>query len=366
MLNRLSDVAFWPHRSDRDTASFRVRCAAIVDGLRRHGVAARFYQPGDPPPAVLVMSKRYDAQSVAHAQALRHAAGTRWALDLCDNHFLVPPDALPGDKLAVRAARLIAAVQAADWVITSSEPLRREIEGRVPPVRGVSVIEDAVDEIAQPSGAAGPPALRNRLQFGHQRLFELAHRAAPGRRLVWFGNHAAHEAGGGIDALIELGARLNRHHAQAPLTLTVISNHREKYHGLRTPWRFPSIYQDWSTGSFAALVARHDVAIVPAHPTPFGICKSSNRLVTAFSLGVAVAAGAIPAYEPFRGLAVLDDWEEGLQALMDDAGERARRVQQAKAIIASHYTLDVISGQWAALIRRLATEPAAVASASAR
>ena len=158
MLNRLSDVAFWPHRSDRDTASFRVRCAAIVDGLRRHGVAARFYQPGDPPPAVLVMSKRYDAQSVAHAQALRHPAGTRWALDLCDNHFIVPPDALPGDELAVRAAQLIGAVQAADWVITSSEPLRREIEGRVPPVRGLSVIEDAVDEIAQPSCAAGPPA----------------------------------------------------------------------------------------------------------------------------------------------------------------------------------------------------------------
>ena len=365
MLNRPTDVAFWPHRSDSDTASFRVRCGAIVDGLRRHGVAARLYRPGDPPPAVLVLSKRYDPQSVAHAQALRHAAGTRWALDLCDNHFLVPPDAAPGGELAARAAQLVAAVQAADWVIASSEPLRREVKGRVPPVRGLTVIDDAVDEIARPSGAA-PPALRNRLQFGRQRFFELAHRATPGRRLVWFGNHASPEAGGGIDALTELGARLNLHHAQAPLTLSVISNHRKKYLGLRKPWRFPSIYQAWSTGSFATLLARHDVALVPARPTPFGICKTSNRMVTAFSLGVAVAAGAIPAYEPFRGLAVLDDWEQGLQALMDDAGERARRVRQANVLIASRFALDVISRQWAALIRCLATAPAADASASAR
>lgn len=348
-----ADIAFWPHTTDRGVASYRIRCALVIEGLVRAGASSRLYAPGDPPPGMLVLSKRYDPVSVVQAQALRESNGTRWVLDLCDNHFHYREDQPVGSRLQARSAHLVEAVHAADWVVVASQRLAEEVRKHCPDVRGVSVIEDAVDDITTPAARTQKLALREHAHRLRQRLFFAGHRAAPGRRLVWFGNHGFRHADGGMLELETLTDSLNRHHARVPLSLTVISNSHRKFRRLRSAWRFPSLYLPWSNRLFAAVMPAHDVALVPVQPNPVTVCKTNNRLVTAFSLGVAVAAGSIPSYEEFRGLAVLDDWDDGLGALMNDAGQRTLRVQRALQLIDSRYTVEVISRKWSALSERL-------------
>jgi hypothetical protein len=99
---------WWPHTTDARIASFRLRCLRIVEHLRGQGVNAALYRRAEaPPPRVLVLSKRYDAATVAHALQCR-AAGTRVVLDLCDNHFHYegadPSLERPRRRLAPRSA----------------------------------------------------------------------------------------------------------------------------------------------------------------------------------------------------------------------------------------------------------------------
>ncbi|MBA2721737.1 MAG: hypothetical protein H0U56_02320 [Methylibium sp.] len=348
-----ADIAFWPHTTDRGVASYRIRCALVIEGLSRLGAPGRLYAPGDPPPGVLVLSKRYDPASVVQAQALRESSGTRWVLDLCDNHFHYRQDQPVGSHLQSRSAHLVEAVHAADWVVTASQRLAEEVRTHCPNVRGISVIEDAVDDITTPAARSEKLALGERAHRLRQGLFFAWHPASPGRRLVWFGNHGFRHADGGMLELESLTDALNRHHARAPLSLTVISNSHRKFRRLQSAWRFPSLYLPWSNRLFAAVMPAHHVALVPVQANPVTVCKTNNRLVTAFALGVAVAAGSIPSYEEFRGLAVLDDWDDGLGTLMNDAEERALRVQRARQLIDSRYTVEVISREWAALGERL-------------
>ncbi|MBA3626030.1 MAG: hypothetical protein H0W48_16600, partial [Methylibium sp.] len=314
-----ADIAFWPHTTDRGVASYRIRCALVIEGLGRLGAPGRLYAPGDPPPGVLVLSKRYDPASVVQAQALRESSGTRWVLDLCDNHFHYRQDQPVGSHLQSRSAHLVEAVHAADWVVTASQRLAEEVRTHCPNVRGISVIEDAVDDITTPAARSEKLALGERAHRLRQGLFFAWHPASPGRRLVWFGNHGFRHADGGMLELESLTDALNRHHARAPLSLTVISNSHRKFRRLQSAWRFPSLYLPWSNRLFAAVMPAHHVALVPVQANPVTVCKTNNRLVTAFALGVAVAAGSIPSYEEFRGLAVLDDWDDGLGTLMNDA-----------------------------------------------
>lgn len=358
-----ADIAFWPHTTDRGVASYRIRCALVIEGLGGLGASSRLYTPGDPPPGLLVLSKRYDPASVAQARALRESGGTRWVLDLCDNHFHYREDQPVGSHLQARSAHLVEAVHAADWVVVASQRLAEEVSTHCPQVRGLSVIEDAVDDITTPAARAQALGAKEQVHRLRQRLFFAWHRAAPGRRLVWFGNHGFRHADGGMLELQTLTDALNRHHARAPLSLTVISNSHRKFRVLRAAWRFPSLYLPWSNRLFAAVMPAHDVALVPVQINPVTVCKTNNRLVTAFSLGIAVAAGSIPSYEEFRGLAVLDDWDDGLGALMDDARQRALRVERAMALIGSRYTVRIISRKWAALGERLVAANGSAASA---
>lgn len=349
-------VAFWPHTSNANIASTRIRCLQVVAGLQRLGVDARLLPDKDgpdahAPPAVLVLAKRYDARSVDRALVLREKAGTRLVLDLCDNHFYFK-QALPAWQ--ARAEELRRAAQAMDAVVTASHVLAEVVREQCPQVRAVHVVPDALD--------LGPMPVHWRWADRWQQLrlwrFFRTHPVAAGRRLLWFGNHGSDYADGGMQDLALISDALHRHHAAQPLSLTVVSNNLAAWQQLAAGWTLPTLYLPWSMAVFRHAQPRHDVAVIPAQLNPFTRCKTNNRLATAFMAGQAVAASRLPAYEPFADLAVLDDWDAGLATLMADAAGRARRVQRARERLHQHHDIDTVCRQWQTVLRALGSAQA--------
>jgi len=319
-----------------------------VAALRRAGVDAQLFDADADavPPQMLVLAKRYDGPSLARALALRERCGTRIVLDICDNHFYYKSEAA---QWVERARRLREAVHRVDHVVVASDALGEVVRVQSDGSQAVTTIADALD--------AGPPpravTWRQRLQLWRLRRFFDGHPTQPGRRLLWFGNHGADYADGGIQDLKRIADALARHHRAQPLTLTILSNSREAYDALMADWPVPSFYLPWSTAAFRAAMAAHAVAVIPAQRNPFTLCKTNNRLATAFMHGLAVAADSLPAYEEFADLAVLDDWDAGLGVLMSDADARQRRVARAVERLQQRYSLDLTCQRWLALAERL-------------
>lgn len=340
------DIAFWPQSADRRVASTRIRCLQVIDALQRAGLRAALHRPGEAT-RVLVLAKRYDAGSLAAAQALRAQAGTRLVLDLCDNHFHADTDA---SRWRERAEQLRVACRVVDGVVASSPTLADVVRAECGGAVRVDVIDDGIDEgVADRRDRGRADWLHAARLCAHRAL----HGVAPGRRLLWFGNHGFANAGGGMQDLARIAPVLAAHHRAQPLTLVVVSNRWRSFRPLVQTWPWPSLYLPWSGANFARALEASDIALIPAQRNPFTVCKTSNRVVTAFHHALAVAADALPSYEAFRSAAVLDDWHAGLGALMADAAGRMRRVAAARALLDERYAPAVIARRWAALTGEL-------------
>ncbi len=112
----------------------------------------------------------------------------------------------------------------------------------------------------------------------------------------------------------------------------------------------------WNRLTVDRALAAHDVALIPIRPNAYNLAKSANRVTTAFADGLAVCATAIPSYEPFRGVAVLDDWETGLAGLMASPDARRARVAAGREIIARNYSQAVIAARWKRLLTGMPEE----------
>jgi hypothetical protein len=341
-------AAFWPHTDDERVASVRLRCGLIVQQLQRRGVDARIHRPGDTPPRTLVLSKRYDAASLAHAQDLRARTGTRLVLDLCDNHFHYEHAVEP---FVQRAADLRAAVRGVDAVVAASSALADEVRQQVGDAPPIDVIGDLVEPRLPPPRRRSE-RLRQWLRLVRLRLALRRAAALPGRRLVWFGNHGSPNVEGGMSDLISVQQALHDHHRAAALSLTVISNSRERFDALTRGWPFPCLYLPWSSATFDDALALHDIALIPVRANPFTRCKTANRVATASVHGLAVAADTIPAYEEFRDCIMLDDWGAGLAHLMARADERSAAVARARALLEARYAPAAIAARWLAVLQR--------------
>lgn len=344
------DFSWWPHKASETVASYRLRCAQIIAQLRHEGLDCGLYEPDRAlTPKVLVLSKRYDAESVAHATDLRARAGTRIALDLCDNHFFVADD---DPRSKARAAALKAAVDVADLVIASTETLAEAI-GDACPKAPVIVIGDAAE-------APYTPAWPRRLLTPAAEL-ELAAFAAAlpsagkRRRLLWFGNHVSTRAEGGmldLDGIYPLLERLNE---EMPLSVTIVSNSRKKYAQLVERWRVPNSYLRWRRTTISRALRLHEVALIPISVNAYTRCKTNNRLVTALLHDLGVVADSIPSYEAFADAAVLDDWEDGLRRILTDESERRRQIEMGKRLQLKDWTLPLIAQSWRQALVRLAS-----------
>ena len=337
-------VRWWPHTDDPRVASYRLRCLQIVDALAARGLDAALYRPQrDERPQVLVLSKRYDAATLAAALALRERAGTRVLLDLCDNHFHVDSD---DPKLRQRADTLRAAVCSVEQVVAASPALAEVIAAECPTQRRIAVIPDATEPPFEPRG---PARLRHpQSEWQLARLGDALRRSgvSTARRLVWFGNHGSAGAEGGMNDLLRLGDALHRAHESKPLSVTVISNDEPKFKRLTAGWTLPSFYLPWHAHSFSRALRWHGAALIPVGLNPFTRCKTNNRVATALLHGLNVIADGIPSYAEFAGRAVLDDWPRGLGAYLDDAARRAADVEAGRRLVHQRYSLESVAARW--------------------
>lgn len=348
------NLAWWPHTTKRSVASFRLRCWQIVGALRRRDVDAGLFDPADAP-AVLVLAKRYDPRSLETAVAVRARHGTRLVLDLCDNHF----DAASDDaQWQFRRQQLLAAVRQVDRVVVSTNALADVVRAHAGQAVDIRVVGDA----AEPPWTPGPWSRWNHplAELSLARLSAALGRAdiPLGRRLVWFGNHGSGYADGGMGDLAHLRNALEAAQAQSPMSLTVISNHRQKFERLTHRWSLPTRYLKWHPNTVSRALQMHGVAVIPIGRNPFTLCKTNNRVATAFRHGLAVAADSIPSYQAFHDCAVLDDWQQGFQRLLRDDAYRLATVQRGQQRVLSDWTLEAIAGQW---LRALTDMPSASA-----
>jgi hypothetical protein len=349
----MNTVAWWPHTSNKRVASARLRCFQIVEELERWGMDAAIYAPGKPPPRTLVLSKRYDAASVRHAADLRREFGTRLVLDLCDNHFYASNAEA---KWQARADALRHAVATVDQVIASTPTLRHYIEAACPQHPPIEVVGDAVEFPGGPSGLRRARHLKAEFRLARLRAAVSRAGVAEGRRLLWFGHHGSGNAEGGMSDLLSISGRLESAHARQPLSLTIISNSKDKYRQITRDWRITTHYLDWHAATFSRAAALHDIAVIPIGQNPFTLCKTNNRVATAFVHGLAVAADSIPSYEDFAQSAVLEDWGPGLDRLMDDPAFRQARIASAMQLIERDWNLSRMAADW---IRALDLQPPA-------
>ena len=138
-----------------------------------------------------------------------------------------------------------------------------------------------------------------------------------------------------------------------PLSLTVISNSRERYDEVVGGWSIPRTYLEWNGATFAEALRQHAIAVLPITPSPFTRCKSHNRPSQALLLGLAVVADSIPSYEPLRSCTRLDDWERGLVDYLFDPARRAHDVAAGKVIVHQRWSLALVADQWQALFEEL-------------
>lgn len=334
--------AWWPHTTNLAVASYRLRCARIVEQLQSGGFDAGLYYPGIKP-EILILSKRYDRKSVETAQILRRNYGTRLVLDLCDNHFFADSASTVWEK---RAKDLSEAIATVDLVVASTDQLATVITSEIGNTN-IVVIGDAVEPPYQPSGLFSL-ALH---PLAHLRLLSLRTKMAKdaipqGHRLIWFGNHGSGNAAGGMSDLNHLQDILKHCHQNYPISLTVISNNRDKYQRTTLSWSIPTYYLDWNLSTFSRALKLHDVAVIPVTRNPFTLCKTNNRILTALLHGLGVIADSIPSYQSLAECVELDNWEEGIIKLTEDKIYKDKSVAAGVQKIHHEWSIDHIANQW--------------------
>jgi len=307
-MPEVAKIQFWPHTTNTDIASFRLRCQRVEKALFSLGVNVERYRDGNTP-QVLVLSKRYDEATMMIAKRLRSTFGTKLILDICDNHFAFTST----DEVVVkRAKNLRNAIQAVDMVIASSDYLSGVIRHEVPSHPPIQVIGDLVDPPSSPSlldKLSNPIEWLNWKKLDDQlvEVNPILH-----TRLVWFGNHGSDYVTGGMNDIRRALPALLAFHIGQPLSLTVISNSRRKFEILKRETDIPMLYMPWSGAFFSLALKAHAVCIIPINANPFTMAKTGNRVATALVHGLVVVADSIPSYRAFEHNVFLDDWPAGL------------------------------------------------------
>lgn len=347
--NTLMDFSWWPHTLDTRVASYRIRCAQIVKYLQEHGSNCDVWQPGKPVPRVLILSKRYDSESVEVALNLRARFGTKLILDLCDNHFY-SEDSHP--RWQLRAETLRRAVENMDLVIASSTTLADILKKECTSAPRVLVIADAVEmpNFEVPWTPKGYLA-RLRLRNFRMRLQKTA--IEKSRRIVWFGNHASSYADGGMSDLVTIREILETAHRRSPLMLTVVSNNFQTFKNVLSGWKLATEYLPWQAENFSSILSLHSICVIPIRLNPFTLCKTNNRAATALLHNLAVVADAIPSYRELEAYISLNNWLAGLDSALNNQEMVVECISRGKNYIRDNFSLAGISPLWVNAIEQV-------------
>jgi hypothetical protein len=283
-----------------------------MEGLISQGLEARLYNEGDAP-EILVLSKRYDLDSIKKALELKKNFGTKLYLDICDNHFYYKN---PEPAAIKRATELRNAVCAVDVVIASSNYLAEVIGLETGNQTPCVIIGDLVDFPFEPSLI---DKIKNPISYFRVKALEFSFRRQKKcnlYRLVWFGNHGGGYADCGMNDLESIRSHLECINSQTPISLTIISNSWRKYINLTKDWAFPTFYLPWNRMFFSSALFLHKTSIVPIKKNPFTMSKTSNRVETSLMHGLSVVADSIPSYLDYKTNIYLGEWVKSLSELV--------------------------------------------------
>jgi hypothetical protein len=336
--------------SDESIASVRIRCLNPLGELRRRGFPVELYDDRRAHRyAAVVYTKAYDDGCLREAEALTHAGATI-VLDLCDNHFFHDGADARLDRKTGRLRRMLAL---SDRVITSTAELARVVREETHGDKIVRVVEDAVEpSLRAPLLPIGPRLRALRRLKRLRRSLRIA-RAEGRTPLVWFGVHGGPYARCGIADLERIKSLLHDLDRQSKLSLTVLSNSRQRFQEVTKGWSIPCFYADWHPATFFRAMREHAISVIPISPSPFTRCKSHNRPAQALHLGLAVVADAIPSYERLRPVIRLNDWEGGLSTYLRDPIARARDAALGQELVGREFSLAKIADEWQSLFHGL-------------
>jgi hypothetical protein len=168
---------------------------------------------------------------------------------------------------------------------------------------------------------------------------------------VWFGNSGSERPEFGLVHLARIVPVLEELHRSLPVHLTVVSDSRRLYDQHVARASIPTSYRAWRRSRVAAQLARGDVCILPIVANPYTVCKTNNRLWTAFLVGLPVVASPIPSYEEFGDWVLFEDWGRSITSYAEDPDLARRHVEGARAHIERTYTPQHLVDQWSAAIR---------------
>ncbi len=305
-------------------ASVRFRGLTPMASLKQRGVEVEIFDEARITSyEVVIVSKAYDRHTLQLVNQLK-ANGQRVIFDLSDNHYYNPKNI---QQYVEAGNNLDCMISRADLVTTCSDYLADIIRDRPSAKCPVVLVEDAVEKLDVVRGNA-----RSKTD---QRL-----------RLLWFGSHGSPNSESGLADLQRLNTHLSGVQLPEDSLLTVISNNQAAYQKVASNLAVPSRYVDWDQDKFCNLLSSTDVVVLPITNSPFSNSKSNNRVATPLWFGIPVLADAIPSYEPLGAFAYLNQWTEGLRAIIECRDEVYKRTLLGQAHVRARYNDEAIADQW--------------------
>jgi hypothetical protein len=336
-------IAWKPRFSDPRVASTRIRCLNPLSELQSRDYPVELFHPRRVRQyAAVIYSKIYDDATFREAKSLQNR-GVRIVLDLCDNHFYNPNGLASLKKAGEQLKRMMTL---ADELVASTAAISEVMRAELSTPQNITIIEDAVETEIRGVRTLFWARWWEKNQLGRL-LRQLEAGNQKGRTpLVWFGIHGGPNAEYGMLDLLKVRPLLEKMNRTYPLSLTVISNSKQKYDRAIKPWSFPTYYLNWQADTLLPALRSHAIAVIPISQNPFTRCKSNNRLALSLNVGLAVVADSIPSYQDFAEVCCLDNWETGLENYLFDAELRRRHVERGQTIIARDWNPAQIAEKW--------------------
>jgi hypothetical protein len=144
----------------------------------------------------------------------------------------------------------------------------------------VASCQPLVDDFNKWYGTDKCHFIPDRLEFSHFPLKKV-HQYADPVRFIWYG------AMQNRTALFATLANMERLAANGyHIELTIYDDHPENDWNLSD--KYPIYYSRWDVDKENAVIAGHDIALLPAYPGPWGKVKSNNKILTAWACGLPV------------------------------------------------------------------------------
>jgi hypothetical protein len=316
-------IAFKPRVQDATIASYRYRVQQPLDALRARGHEVEIFDEAHSRHYdAVVFSKSYGEEDQRVAEQLS-SRKCRIYLDLCDNHFY-NPQGLKAYQVAKR--NLHKMISLSDRVICSTDTLSRAVAAEanlayVPAIAPDPWVENSV--AVRPRRAEGDTI-----------------------NLLWFGRHGSPNAPSGMSDLLLIRHFLANAARKRRIELTICSDNREKFVSLFADFPVACRYVEWTSDSFEAALAETDAVLIPLSQNPFVAAKTHNRLTLALGAGVPVVADSIDSYREFGRFCYLDNWTDGLDAVVARPEEARTRARDARLYLKQRWSMSAVVPDW--------------------